>query len=138
MENNKNSEEILDKTEVMLTNLIWILGDVQYMLMKRNIEELRKKNLGLRHDTKYRFNQMVEAQDRAKKATARFTQDVLELSDGQLDQYYEDSNMMRNIILLAYDRLVGRPDNVQKAWEFLKDLSSYDTIPDIDELLKLT
>lgn len=135
----KTSSEVrIDKTEAILTNLIWVLGDIQYILMNRNIAELRKKNLGLRRDTKYRFNQMVEAQDKAKKAIERFTRDVMELDTNQLYQYYEDSNMMRNMIILLYDRLVGNPENVQKVWEFLDNLAPNDSIPDIEELLKLT
>ena len=118
------NKPVLDLHEAKLTNLIWTLGDIQYMLMEKNIETMKRKNMGLRHDTKYRFNQMIEAKVKAKQAYERFTRDVMGLSEGQLGQYYEDCNMLRKVILLTYEKLVGSNENVQKTWEFLNNLEA--------------
>lgn len=118
------NKPVLDLHEAKLTNLIWVLGDIQYMLMEKNIETMKRKNMGLRHDTRYRFNQMIEAKVKAKLAYERFTRDVMGLSGDQLGQYYEDCNMLRKMILLTYEKLVGSNENVQKTWEFLNNLKA--------------
>lgn len=67
---------------------------------------------------------MLEVQEKARKAFLCFTKDIAELNDEQIYQYISDSELMRNFILLLSDKLIGRPDNVKKAWEYLYDLPS--------------
>lgn len=122
--------------EILLTNLLWLLGDVMQILMSDNLETLKAKSLTLRHETKYRYNQMLEVQEKARKAFLRFTKDVAELKDEQIYQYISDSELMRNFILLLSDKLIGRPDNVKKAWEYLYDLPS-ENVFELDRELDL-
>lgn len=122
--------------EILLTNLLWLLGDVMQILMSDNLEALKAKRLTLRHETKYRYNQMLEVQEKARKAFLRFTKDIAELNDEQIYQYISDSELMRNFILLLSDKLIGRPDNVKKAWEYLYDLPSENAF-ELDRELEL-
>lgn len=123
--------------EAKITNIIWILADIQYLLMKKNMADMKKKGMGLKQDAKHRFNLMMEAQKKAKYQYTRFLEDILQLKDNQLDQFYEDSNMIRSFILLIYEKLVGNPDNVQKAWQLLNELPA-EPVFNWDELDNIT
>lgn len=122
--------------EILLTNLLWLLGDVMQILMSDNLEALKAKKLTLRHETKYRYGQMLEVQEKARKAFLRFTKDVAELREEQIHQYISDSDLMRNFILLLSDKLIGRPENIKKAWEYLYDLPS-ENVFELDRELDL-
>lgn len=47
------------KREEALTKLIFQLADVLYVLMQENIKSMRSKGLDLKHDTKYRFIELL-------------------------------------------------------------------------------
>ena len=122
--------------EVRTTNLVWLLSDIMYVLMDDNLKTLKSKGLTLRHDTKYRYNKMLEAQEKAKQSFLRFSKDIMGLREDQIDQYEYDSDLMRSFILLLSDKLIGKPENIHKAWEFLFDLPS-DNIFELDKELNL-
>ena len=79
---------------------------------------------------------MLEVQEKARKAFLRFTKDVAELREEQIHQYISDSDLMRNFILLLSDKLIGRPENIKKACEYLYDLPS-ENVFELDRQLDL-
>lgn len=130
------AEPVFEPKDVLLTNLIWSLGDIMYILMDDNLESLRKKRLHLRHATKHRFGQALEQYSKSKELFLKFTQDIRELNPDQVEQFVQDSDLIRNFLLLLTDKLIGRPKNIKKAWEYLHSLES-DNVLQIPKELEL-
>lgn len=99
------------KREEALTKLIFQLGDVLYVLMQENLKSMKSKGLDLKHDTKYRFNRLMETLEQSKVACTRFTRDIGALDDKQMDQFFIDSDQLRELILLISDRIMGNENN---------------------------
>lgn len=101
-----NSIEFSDR-EQLITNLIFRLADVLYIIQDDNLKEMHKKGLDLRHEAKYRFKKVIETSEASKKAYLTFTKDIQGLNDSQIEQFIIDSNILRQFILLLSDRIVG-------------------------------
>lgn len=118
-----NSIEFSDR-EQLITNLIFRLADVLYIILDDNLKEMHKKGLNLRHEAKYRFKKVIETSEASKKAYLTFTKDIQGLNDSQIEQFIIDSNILRQFILLLSDRIVGNKKNIQLAWDYLFSLPS--------------
>lgn len=112
------------KREEALTKLIFQLGDVLYVLMQENLKSMKSKGLDLKHDTKYRFNRLMETLEQSKVACTRFTRDIGALDDKQMDQFFIDSDQLRELILLISDRIMGNENNYDTIKGMLKLLPS--------------
>lgn len=99
------------KREEATTKLIFQLSDVLYVLMQENIKSMKSKNLDLKHDTKYRFNRIIDTLKQAEVACSRLTRDVEALDDNQVDQFFIDCDKLRELILLISDRIMGNENN---------------------------
>lgn len=118
-----NSIEFSDR-EQLITNLIFRLADVLYIILDDNLKEMHKKGLDLRHEARYRFKKVIETSEASKKAYLTFTKDIQGLNDSQIEQFIIDSNILRQFILLLSDRIVGNKKNIQLAWDYLFSLPS--------------
>lgn len=112
------------KREEALTKLIFQLGDVLYVLMQENLKSMKSKGLDLKHDTKYRFNRLMETLEQSKVACTRFTRDIGALDDKQMDQFFIDSDQLRELILIISDRIMGNENNYDTIKGMLKLLPS--------------
>lgn len=114
----------LSDRERIITNLVFRLGDVCYVLLSDINYTLRRKNLDLHRETKMRFNRMLEQQKLAEKAYLSFTSDIRKLDEDLLDQFINDADLLRQLILLLVDKSIGEEGNLTKIWDFLKTLKS--------------
>lgn len=112
------------KREEATTKLIFQLSDVLYVLMQENIKSMKSKNLDLKHDTKYRFNRIIDTLKQAEVAYSRLTRDVEALYDNQVDQFFIDCDKLRELILLISDRIMGNYVNYEDIVEHIKSLPS--------------
>lgn len=112
------------KREEATTKLIFQLSDVLYVLMQENIKSMKSKNLDLKHDTKYRFNRIIDTLKQAEVACSRLTRDVEALDDNQVDQFFIDCDKLRELILLISDRIMGNYVNYEDIVEHIKSLPS--------------
>ena len=112
------------KREEAITKLIFQLSDVLYVLMQENIKSMKSKNLDLKHDTKYRFNRIIDTLKQAEVACSRLTRDVEALDDNQVDQFFIDCDKLRELILLISDRIMGNYVNYDDIVEHIKSLPS--------------
>lgn len=112
------------KREEATTKLIFQLSDVLYVLMQENIKSMKSKNLDLKHDTKYRFNRIIDTLKQAEVACSRLTRDVEALDDNQVDQFFIDCDKLRELILLISDRIMGNYVNYDDIVEHIKSLPS--------------
>lgn len=112
------------KREEALTKLIFQLADVLYVLMQENIKSMRSKGLDLKHDTKYRFNRIIDTLKKAEIACSRLSRDVEALDDNQVDQFFIDCDKLRELILLISDRIMGNYVNYDDIVEHIKSLPS--------------
>lgn len=112
------------KIEEATTKLIFQLSDVLYVLMQENIKSMKSKNLDLKHDTKYRFNRIIDTLKQAEVACSRLTRDVEALDDNQVDQFFIDCDKLRELILLISDRIMGNYVNYDNIVEHIKSLPS--------------
>ena len=112
------------KREEATTKLIFQLSDVLYILMQENIKSMKSKNLDLKHDTKYRFNRIIDTLKQAEVACSRLTRDVEALDDNQVDQFFIDCDKLRELILLISDRIMGNYVNYENIVEHIKSLPS--------------
>lgn len=112
------------KREEATTKLIFQLSDVLYVLMQENIKSMKSKNLDLKHDTKYRFNRIIDTLKQAEVACGRLTRDVEALDDNQVDQFFIDCDKLRELILLISDRIMGNYVNYDDIVEHIKSLPS--------------
>lgn len=112
------------KREEATTKLIFQLSDVLYVLMQENIKSMKSKNLDLKHDTKYRFNRIIDTLKQAEVACSRLTRDVEALDDNQVDQFFIDCDKLRELILLISDRIMGNYVNYDDIVEYIKSLPS--------------
>lgn len=112
------------KREEATTKLIFKLSDVLYVLMQENIKSIKSKNLDLKHDTKYRFNRIIDTLKQAEVACSRLTRDVEALDDNQVDQFFIDGDKLRELILLISDRIMGNYVNYDNIVEHIKSLPS--------------
>lgn len=108
----------------IITNLIFRLGDILYSLMYDNLEAMNKLGFDLKGQTKLRFQRMMVAHNEAKKAYLNFTKDIEGLTPDEIDQFTQDSDVIRQFILLITDKTLGRPENIEKAWDILYSLPS--------------
>lgn len=112
------------KREEATIKLIFQLSDVLYVLMQENIKSIKSKNLDLKHDTKYRFNRIIDTLKQAEVACSRLTRDVEALDDNQVDQFFIDCDKLRELILLISDRIMGNYVNYDNIVEHIKSLPS--------------
>ena len=112
------------KREEATTKLIFQLSDVLYVLMQENIKSMKSKNLDLKHDTKYRFNRIIDTLKQAEVACSRLTRDVEALDDNQVDQFFIDCDKLRQLLLLISDRIMGNYVNYDNIVEHIKSLPS--------------
>lgn len=112
------------KREEATTKLIFQLSDVLYVLMQENIKSMKSRNLDLKHDTKYRFNRIIDTLKQAEVACSRLTRDVEALDDNQVDQFFIDCDKLRELILLISDRIMGNYVNYDDIVEHIKSLPS--------------
>ena len=112
------------KREEATTKLIFQLSDVLYVLMQENIKSMKSKNLDLKHDTKYRFNRIIDTLKQAEVTCSRLTRDVEALDDNQVDQFFIDCDKLRELILLISDRIMGNYINYDDIVEHIKSLPS--------------
>lgn len=108
----------------IITNLIFRLGDILYSLMYENLEAMNKLGFDLKGQTKLRFQKMMVVHNEAKKAYLNFTKDIEGLTPDEIDQFTQDSDVIRQFILLITDKTLGRPENIEKAWDILYSLPS--------------
>lgn len=108
----------------IITNLIFRLGDILYSLMYENLEAMNKLGFDLLGQTKLRFQKMMVVHNEAKKAYLNFTKDIEGLTPDEIDQFTQDSDVIRQFILLITDKTLGRPENIEKAWDILYSLPS--------------
>lgn len=85
---------------------------------------MKSKNLDLKHDTKYRFNRIIDTLKQAEVACSRLTRDVEALDDNQVDQFFIDCDKLRELILLISDRIMGNYVNYENIVEHIKSLPS--------------
>lgn len=76
------------------------------------------------------------AHNEAKKAYLNFTKDIEGLNPDEIDQFIQDSDVIRQFLLLITDKTLGRPENIDKAWELLYNLPS-DNILELPEKIQL-
>ena len=100
------------------------MADVLYVLMQENIKSMRSKGLDLKHDTKYRFNRIIDTLKKAEIACSRLSRDVGSLDDNQVDQFFIDCDKLRELILLISDRIMGNENNYDTIKGMLKLLPS--------------
>lgn len=112
------------KREEATTKLIFQLSDVLYVLMQENIKSMKSRNLDLKHDTKYRFNRIIDTLKQAEVVCSRLTRDVEALDDNQVDQFFMDCDKLRELILLISDRIMGNYVNYDDIVEHIKSLPS--------------
>lgn len=79
---------------------------------------------------------MMVAHNEAKKAYLNFTKDIEGLNPDEIDQFIQDSDVIRQFLLLITDKTLGRPENIDKAWELLYNLPS-DNILELPEKIQL-
>mgnify|MGYP001258078875 FL=1 len=108
----------------IITNLIFRLGDILYSLMYENLEAMNKLGFDLKGQTKLRFQKLMVVHNEAKKAYLNFTKDIEGLTPDEIDQFTQDSDVIRQFILLITDKTLGRPENIEKAWDILYSLPS--------------
>ena len=108
----------------IITNLIFRLGDILYSLMYENLEAMNKLGFDLKGQTKLRFQKMMVVHNEAKKAYLNFTKDIEGLTPDEIDQFTQDSDVIRQFILLITDKTLGRPENIEKASDILYSLPS--------------
>ena len=88
----------------IITNLIFRLGDILYSLMYENLEAMNKLGFDLKGQTKLRFQKMMVVHNEAKKAYLNFTKDIEGLTPDEIDQFTQDSDVIRQFILLITDK----------------------------------
>lgn len=131
----KDINEIPEKDRI-ITNIIFRLGDILYSLMYDNLESMNRKGFDLKGTTKLRFQKMMVAHNEAKKAYLNFTKDIEGLNPDEIDQFTQDSDVIRQFLLLITDKTLGKPENIDKAWELLYNLPS-DNILELPEKIQL-
>lgn len=108
--------------EKLVTNLIFRLGDVLYVLMQDTLKEMNKKGIDLKHLTKYRFRVMYKSLAMARDACNRFSSDVGQLNPDQVDQFFTDSDQLRELILMITHKVTGNDNNYKALVKFLESL----------------
>lgn len=88
----------LTEEERVMTNLIFVLADINYQYMLDLETTMRKKGLDLRHETKHRFNQVMKDITQAKRSFLRFTKDINSLQQDELDKFLSTSDFLTEII----------------------------------------
>lgn len=99
--------------------LLFLLSDVGYSLMFDLESSLKAHNMGLKQESKYRFNQMLADMSKAKKSCLRATSGVGEQA---MDNYIEDSDYLREVLELVYDKTLANEENQARIKEMLTGL----------------
>lgn len=107
---NTAMEELTEKErEEILTDIIFILADVNYQYMIDLETTMNKKGLDLKHESKYRFNNMMRDITQAKKSFLRFTKDVAALQEKELDRFLAISDFLAIIIPIIVSKTIDTP-----------------------------
>lgn len=99
-------EQKVDKICLSRESRLWI-----YKQVLKKLREAYKYNESVKHDTKYRFNRLMDTLKKAEIACSRLSRDVGALGDNQVDQFFIDSDQLRELILLISDRIMGNENN---------------------------
>lgn len=100
----------LTKRHAYLTALAYLLADVSYTVMFDLCAELLKHGKDLRHETKRRLNEFYRTAKQFGDAARRVSQDVAGIGENAMLDYVDDSDVLRELIELLYDRLHATDD----------------------------
>lgn len=90
--------------------LAFLLTDIVYTLLFDTTVEMQSKGRDIKHDSRRRFNQFFADIERAKTSTLRASRDVQHLNEAMQEYYINDSDWLREVLELIYDRSKATPD----------------------------
>lgn len=121
----KGNSRILSKEQEMNTALAYLLSDVIYQIMYILCDQMQSAGMDLRHETKYRFNELFKAASAFKNKALMVSKDVELLgNDKVFDDYFEDSEWLGNIITMLYNVSRTEPGAQMKIKSFIEQLSA--------------
>lgn len=92
------------------TTIAFLLTDIVYTLLFDATVEMQGKGRDIKHDSRRRFNQFFADMERAKTTTLRASRDVQHLNEAMQEYYINDSDWLREVLELIYDRSKATPD----------------------------
>lgn len=91
--------------------MAYLLSDVIYQIMFDLCEQLQSGGTDLRHESKYRFNDLFKAAQNFRDKALRISRDVTVLKKDQaFDDFFEDSEWLRETIELLFNRVLATED----------------------------
>lgn len=106
-----HSEQPITKKQQEMTALAYLLSDVIYQIMFDLCEQMQSGGTDLRHESKYRFNEMFKAAQNFRDRASRVSRDVAVMkSDRAFDDFFEDSEWLRGTIELLFNRALATED----------------------------
>ena len=106
-----HSEQPITKKQQEETALAYLLSDVIYQIMFDLCEQLQSGGADLRHESKYRFNELFKAAQNFRDRASRVSRDVAVMkSDRAFDDFFEDSEWLRETIELLFNRALATAD----------------------------
>lgn len=103
----RHREQPITSKQQEMTALAYLLSDVIYQIMFDLCEQMQSGGTDLRHETKYRFNDMFKAaklfRDKAKRISNDIT--LLKNCDSVFDDFFEDSEWICDVIKILYNRV---------------------------------
>ena len=106
-----HSEPPITEKQKEMTALAYLLADVIYQIMFDLCEQLQSGGTDLRHESKYRFNELFKAAQNFRDRASRVSRDVAVMkSDRAFDDFFEDSEWLRETIELLFNRVLATED----------------------------
>lgn len=107
----RHSEPPITEKQKETTALAYLLADVIYQIMFDLCEQMQSGGSDLRHESKYRFNELFKAAQNFRDRASRVSQDVAVMkSDRAFDDFFEDSEWLRETIELLFNRALATED----------------------------
>lgn len=107
----RHSEQPITSKQQEMTALAYLLSDVIYQIMFDLCEQLQSGGTDLRHESKYRFNELFKAAQNFRDKALRISRDVAVMkSDRAFDDFFEDSEWLRGTIELLFNRALATAD----------------------------
>lgn len=108
-------------------SVAFLLVDVTLGIMTDLCLEFSALGAGLQQNTKRRFNDCFKAAKQFKAALLRAGNDVSVVSDDIADDYFRDSDYLREVVELLYDRTLGNEDTALRVKSLLYNFPTMHT-----------
>lgn len=111
----KGNPRVLSEQQTKDTALAYLLSDVIYQIMYNLCEQMQGAGMDLRHESKRRFNELFKSADSFKNKAMMVSRDVSLLgNDKAFDDYFHDSEWLRDVIQILYNRAHVSEDSMVK------------------------